>query len=77
MNPIFNQIFKDGIVRYYPYNESKLIVRVFQSFVLYYIDSIPNSTQLEFIVKNQDGLNSFNFQDSLIPLCLSLPYELK
>lgn len=77
MNPIFNQIFNEGVIRYYPYNESKLIVRVFQSLVIYYIESIPNSTQLEFIVKNQDGLNSFNFQNSLIPLCLSLPYNAK
>lgn len=77
MNPIFNQIFSDGIIRYYPYKESKLIIRIFQSFVIYYIDSMPNSTHLEFIVKNNDGLNSFNFDGYYIPLCYSLPYNAK
>jgi hypothetical protein len=77
MNPILQQAFEQGVQRYYPCNGSKLIISIYQSFVLYYIEDQPDSTQLEFIQLRPDNLEAFEFNGVLIPLALSLPYNTK
>ena len=74
MNSILKAAFKQGVQRYYPYNGSKLIVSVYKSFVLYYLESQPNETQIEPIQLRPDNLQAFEFDGALIPLALSLPY---
>ena len=77
MNPILKQAFEQGIQRYYPCNGSKLIISVYKSFVMYYIEDKPYSTELEPIQLRHDNLEAFEFNGVLIPLALSLPYNTK
>ena len=77
MNPILKEAFKAGVLRCYPYGSTKLVVSVYQSYVLYYIENNPDSTNLSLIELRPDNLQAFKFEGSLIPLALSLPYELK
>ena len=77
MNKTLDEAFKQGIKRFYPYNNTRLIVTVYKSFVTYYIEGIEDSHELEIIQVNQEGLPSFLFNGSLVPICLSLPYESK
>ena len=77
MNSILKAAFEQGVQRYYPYNGSKLVVSVYKSFVLYYLESQPNDTQIEPIQLRPDNLQAFEFEGALIPLALSLPYNAK
>lgn len=77
MNPILKEAFAKGIQRYYPLNGAKLVVSIYKSFVLYYIDNAPNSTNLSFIETSKDGLKYFEYQGTQVLLCLSLPYNVK
>jgi hypothetical protein len=77
MNSILKAAFEQGIQRYYPYGSTKLVVSVYQSFVLYYIEDQPESTEIEPIQLRPDNLPAFEFQGTLIPLALSLPYYSK
>ena len=75
MNPILKSAFEQGVQRYYPYNGSKLVVSIYQSFVLYYIEDQPDSTELSLIQLRPDNLQAFEFNGTLVPLALSLPYR--
>lgn len=75
MNPILKQAFEQGVQRYYPYKQTKLIVSIYQSYVLYYFENEPYSTELEPIQLRPDNLQAFEFDGALIPLALSLPYR--
>ena len=76
MNPILRQLFEDGVCRYYPYEiGNRLVIRVFKSFVIYYLENNPNSTNLSFIEESKDGLKCFDFNGNLLPLCYSIPYD--
>lgn len=77
MNPILKQAFAEGIQRYYPYGSTRLIVSVYQSYVLYYVEDQPDSTELSLIQLRPDNLKAFEFEGTLIPLALSLPYYSK
>ena len=77
MNPILKQAFEQGIQRYYPCNGSKLIISVYKSFVMYYIENQPDSTEIEPIQLRPDNLEAFEFEGVLLPLALSLPYNTK
>lgn len=77
MNKTLDKALKEGIKRFYPYKRTRLIITVYKSFVTYYIEGIADSHELETIQINRDGLPSFLFNGSLVPLCLSLPYESK
>ena len=77
MNPILKQAFGQGIQRYYPCNGSKLIISVYKSFVMYYIENQPDSTEIEPIQLRPDNLEAFEFEGVLLPLALSLPYNTK
>ena len=75
MNQILKAAFEQGVQRFYPYKNTKLVVSVYQSFVLYYIENQPDSTELSLIQLRQDNLQAFEFEGALIPLALSLPYH--
>lgn len=75
MNPILKEAFTNGVQRYYPFEGTKLVVSVYQSYVLYYLENEPNSTELEPIQLRPDNLQAFEFMGVLIPLALSLPYR--
>ena len=76
MNPILRQLFEDGVCRYYPYEiGNRLVIRVFQSFVIYYLENTPDSINLSFIEESKDGLKCFDFKGNLLPLCYSIPYD--
>ena len=77
MNSILKAAFEQGVQRYYPYKETKLIVSVYKSFVMYYIESNPENTEIEPIQLRHDNLLAFEFQGTLVPLALSLPYYSK
>lgn len=77
MNSILQAAFEQGVQRYYPYKQTRLIISVYKSFVMYYLEDQPNNTEIEPIQIRFDNLAAFEFQGSLIPLALSLPYELK
>lgn len=77
MNPILREAFANGIERYYPYNGEKLVISIHQSYVLYYYESEPYSTELEPIQLTKDNLQAFEFNGTLVPLALSLPYNAK
>lgn len=77
MNPILKQAFKQGVQRYYPFNGGKLVISIYQSFVLYYLEDSPYSTELEPIQLRFDNLEAFEFEGVLLPLALSLPYNTK
>lgn len=74
MNSILKAAFEQGVQRYYPYKKTRLIVSVYKSFVMYYIEDQPNNTEIEPIQNRFDNLAAFEFEGSLIPLALSLPY---
>ena len=77
MNSILKAAFEQGIQRYYPYGSTRLIVSVYKSFVMYYIEDQPDVTEIEPIKLRQDNLPAFEFQGTLVPLALSLPYYSK
>ena len=77
MNSILQAAFEQGVQRYYPYKQTRLIVSVYKSFVMYYIESNPENTEIEPIQLRSDNLQAFEFQGVLIPLALSLPYNAK
>ena len=77
MNPILKQAFANGVERYYPYKDSKLVISIYQSFVLYYLEDQPYTTELEPIQLRPDNLEAFEFEGALLPLALSLPYNTK
>ena len=77
MNPILKQAFEAGVMRYYPYNGTKLVISIYQSFVLYYVEDEPYSTEIEPIQLRPDNLEAFEFEGTLLPLALSLPYNTK
>lgn len=74
MNSILQAAFEQGVQRYYPYGSTRLIVSVYKSFVMYYIESNPENTEIEPIQLRPDNLPAFEFEGVLIPLALSLPY---
>ena len=76
MNPILREVFNTGILRFYPYNsDNKIVIRVFESFVIYYIDNAPDSTDLSMIQTDKNGLKCFEFNGYLLPICYSLPFR--
>lgn len=75
MNPILKDAFANGVERYYPYKGGKLVISIYQSFVLYYLENSPFSTEIEPIQLRPDNLEAFDFEGVLIPLALSLPYR--
>lgn len=75
MNPILKEAFANGVQRFYPYKNTKLIISIYQSFVLYYIENKPDSTELSLIQLRPDNLQAFEFEGTLVPLALSLPYR--
>ena len=77
MNSILQAAFEQGVQRYYPYGSTRLIVSVYKSFVMYYIEDQPEMTEIEPIQLRYDNLQAFEFQGTLIPLALSLPYNSK
>lgn len=77
MNPILKEAFEAGVLRCYPYGSTKLVVSVYKSYVLYYIENKPDSTNLSLIELRPDNLPAFEFEGVLIPLALSLPYYSK
>lgn len=77
MNSILQAAFEQGIQRYYPYGSTRLIVSVYKSFVMYYIEDQPDNTEIEPIQLRHDNLPAFEFNGVLIPLALSLPYYSK
>ena len=77
MNPILQAAFDQGVQRYYPYGSTKLIVSVYKSFVMYYVENNPETTEIEPIQLRHDNLQAFEFEGALIPLALSLPYYSK
>ena len=77
MNSILQAAFQQGVQRYYPYGSTRLIVSVYKSFVMYYIEDQPNNTEIEPIQLRPDNLPAFEFDGVLIPLALSLPYYSK
>ena len=77
MNPILQAAFEQGVQRYYPYKQTRLIVSIYKSFVMYYIEDQPGSTEIEPIQIRFDNLSAFEFEGTLIPLALSLPYYSK
>ena len=77
MNSILKAAFEQGVQRCYPYGSTRLIVSVYKSFVMYYVEDQPDNTQIEPIKLRHDNLPAFEFQGVLIPLALSLPYYSK
>ena len=77
MNSILQAAFEQGVQRYYPYKQTRLIISVYKSFVMYYIEDQPDVTELEPIQLRPDNLPAFEFEGVLIPLALSLPYYSK
>lgn len=77
MSKVLNEALNVGIKRFYPYNNTRLVITVYKSFVTYYVEGIADSHELEIIQINQDGLPSFLFNGYLVPICLSLPYDVK
>ena len=77
MNSILKAAFEQGVQRYYPYKQTRLIISVYKSFIMYYIEDQPNVTEIEPIQIRFDNLPAFEFEGTLIPLALSLPYYSK
>lgn len=77
MSKVLNEALNVGIKRFYPYKRTMLIITVYKSFVTFYIEGVKDSHELEIIQINRDGLPSFLFNGHLVPLCLSLPYDVK
>jgi len=74
MNSILKKAFSDGIERYYPYENEKLVISIHQSFVVYYFESDPYGIEMTPILLRPDNLQAFEFNGVLLPLALSLPY---
>ena len=77
MNSILKHAFSEGIERYYPYEDEKLVISIHQSYVVYYFESDPYGLEMAPILLNSDNLPCFEFNDSLLLLSLSLPYNTK
>lgn len=78
MNPILKQAFANGVMRYYPYEiGNRLIISVYRSYVLYYLENEKDSTEISIIELCPQGLASFKFKNNLLRLSYSLPYNTK
>lgn len=77
MNSILKHAFSEGVERYYPYKDQKLVISIHESYVVYYFEEDPYCIEMAPIVLRHDNLEAFEFEGAFLPLALSLAYNTK